>query len=388
MADLDQATGVDYDVLDAFKRQALGAATHTENLPELAKLGVIPIAASRGESAYLLRVGDLHIAHVQECLGTKMLVADEMTRIADSLKYFLRDMWGGGLGIQGYKARWYKNISQDAVAMIVNDMIAVGALPISVGMYLAVGDAAWLADDMRSYGLVNGWRLACKEAGCAYGPGETPELGVVVRPGTADLAGSGVGLIAPGREPWLPERIAEGDSIIFCESSGIHANGLTKAREIADALPDGYLTEVPGSGGRCYGDVLLDPTHIYVPLIREAISWNGARHGVNMTGHGLRKLMRAPQSWTYVIDTLPTERAIFPFIQTRGGFSLEQMYCAYNMGAGFALIVSGFESFLELVSRKTWPYRIFAAGHVEKGPKRVVIEPLGLTLPGDSLNIR
>lgn len=386
MADADKATGVSYGVLDAFKRRGQAAASHAESSEELGRLGVTHFKPSRGESAYLMRSRDGYLAHVEEGLGTKILVIDALARIAESFKFLLGDR---GYMSRHLKMRGYANVSWDTVAMIVNDMITVGAMPASVAMHCAVGDEAYLADEMRAYGLVSGWQLACKESACFWGPGETPALSDIVYPGTAVLSGSAMGVIEPGRLPMLPERIVPGDEIIFCESSGIHANGITKAREIADTLPDGYLTEVPGSGGRCYGDVLLDRTHIYVPFVRKVLTWHGVKYGVNVTGHGWRKLMRAPQPLTYVIETLPAIPVIFPFIQEHGAFSVEQMYCAYNMGVGFALIVASADTFMELASRKqNWPFHVFRAGRVEAGPKQVVIEPLDLTLPGDSMHIR
>src|SRR3989344_3578389 len=242
MAGLHEGTGVDYVALDAFKRRGQAAAAHTEDIPELVRLRAVPFKPSRGESAFLIDCGDHYAAQVQEGLGTKRLVADAMIRIADSLACFLRGVGGGHLGIQSYKMRWCRNISRDAVAMIVNDMITVGALPTSIAMHLAVGDASWLADEMRAYGLLDGWRLACRESGCAYGHGETSELKGIINPDTAELSGSAIGVIRSGCRPLLPETIRPGDGIIFCESSGIHANCLTKAREIAAALPGGYLT--------------------------------------------------------------------------------------------------------------------------------------------------
>src|SRR5205823_12890299 len=96
----------------------------------------------RGESAYLLETPDAFLAHVEEGLGTKNLVADEMERLV-----------GGG---------YYQHIGVDTVATIVNDMITCGALPVSVAMHAAVGDATWFADTRRAEQLARGFALGCR----------------------------------------------------------------------------------------------------------------------------------------------------------------------------------------------------------------------------------
>src|SRR5438874_2234285 len=104
-----ESSGVDYGALDAFKRtcQRLAAATSAE----LAKHGLSEPAGIRGESAYLVESPSEFLAHVEEGLGTKNLVADAM------------------LALTGRS--FYRNIGIDIVATIANDMITSGALPIS-----------------------------------------------------------------------------------------------------------------------------------------------------------------------------------------------------------------------------------------------------------------
>src|SRR5262245_61930455 len=129
--------GVDYGALDPFKRLAQAAGRSTADA--LARLNVAEVERSRGESAYLLETPDSYLAHVEEGLGTKNLVADAMYRLTPERSY-------------------YDHLAQDTVAMIVNDMITLGALPLAVAMHLGAGSSDWFRDERRSRDLVDGWR--------------------------------------------------------------------------------------------------------------------------------------------------------------------------------------------------------------------------------------
>jgi len=361
--------GVDYDAMDPFKRSAQLAARETAS--NIKRLGFSEVELSRGESAYLIETTDGYLAHVEEGLGTKNLVADAMYRLTGK--------------------PYYDQIAQDAVAMIVNDMITLGALPVSVAMHLAVGVSTWFEDEQRSRDLIQGWRKACMLARCAWGGGETPTLKGVVMPEAVVLSGSAIGMVKP-KARLITANIQHGDAIILIESSGIHANGLTLARKIADKLPDGYLTKL--EDGRTYGDTLLDPTHIYVALVEDCLN-NGVNihYAVNITGHGWRKLMRATEPFAYIIDTLPKRQAIFDFLQVHGPIEDEEAYGNFNMGAGFALYVP------EADVNKVWsilnfykpPHNLTAvyAGYVERSnEKKVIIKPKGLEYLGSTLGVR
>ncbi len=358
--------GVDYNAMDPFKQMAQFAARETAG--NIARLGDCrEHSPSRGESVYLIEVGDGYLAHVEEGLGTKNLVADAMYALTGK--------------------SYYDQIAQCAVAMIVNDMVTLGALPLSVAMHLAVGDDHWFDREARAHDLVTGWKNACDRARCVFGPGETPTLKGVVVPEAVVLSGSAIGIVQPKERLIDPVRIAHGDAIVIIESSGIHANGLSMARKIAGKLSDGYETIL--SDSRLYGEALLDPTHIYVPLVEDCLKAGvNIHYAVNVTGHGWRKLMRAMQPFTYVIDTLPTQLPIFDFIQKHGPVDDKEMYGTFNMGAGFVVYVpeSDVEKVSALAARDG--LRAFRAGHIENGEKKVIIKPKGLEYASDTLAVR
>lgn len=355
----------DYNALDAFKRRAITAARSTAgNIG----FGFRECEESRGESAYLIDMGGAFLALVEEGLGTKNLVAEHMQ--------------AAGRGVS------FSGIAYDTVAMIVNDLITVGAQPLAVAMHLAIGSDDWFRAEHRVDEIIEGWKRACNDAGCAWGPGETPKLADIVNPKSAVLSGSAIGFVEE-QHLMLGRNIEAGDRIVLLASSGIHANGLTNARRVARELEKGYDTLLVD--GLTYGEWLLKPTHIYAKFVAECQRRGVDLHyGVNITGHGWRKLMRAPQPFRYRIDVRPEVPEIFRFLQSRNGFTDRQMYGDYNMGAGFALFLPPGElaKLPGIVSDLRLPYGVLDAGCIEAcDHRRVDIRDMGTFVEAD-LDIR
>jgi phosphoribosylformylglycinamidine cyclo-ligase len=357
-------SGVNYDALDPFKRAATAAAAATAK--NIKRLGLAELPASRGESAYLIDAGDHYLAHVEEGLGTKNLVADATQQVTGK--------------------SYYDAIAQDTVACTVNDMITLGALPVSVSMHLGTPSGDWFADEARAQGLIAGWRRACDLARCVWGGGETPGLAGVLQPGTVFLSCSSLGIIKP-KARLISSNIADGDAIVMFASSGIHANGVSLARKIAGAA--GYDAKL--SDGRLLGEALLAPTPIYVPVI-EDIQEAGIdiHYAVNITGHGWRKLMRAVEPFVYTINNIPDPQPEFKFMQENGPVSDEEAYGNWNMGAGFAVYVK--QADVDKIVQISHLHNILAwnAGKITKDGenKRVVIAPKNLTYEGSTLSVR
>jgi len=284
-------------------------------------------------------------------------------------------------------AKFYEAVAIDGVAMIVNDMITLGAMPLSLAMHLAVGNSDWFKDEARYQGLISGWKKGCDLAGCAWGGGETPTLRDIVIPGTFILSGSAMGAIKP-KKNIINKGPQPDDSIIIVRSSGIHANGLLLCRDIAAKLPDGYQTILPS--GKTYGEVLLTPTSIYAPLVSEAFdSHIKINYTANITGHGWRKLMRFPGNMTYVIEEVPKPQEIFSFIQKAGSITNEEAYGNLNMGAGFAIFVPQEEARYMIDLASLLGFDALDAGYVQASPDRkVVIKPKKLVYTGETLQIR
>jgi phosphoribosylformylglycinamidine cyclo-ligase len=357
--------GVDYSAMDPIKLLAQKKAAGTAH--NHTAFGAEEVVASRGESAYVWEEADAYRALVIEGLGTKNLVADAMRQYGDKT--------------------YYDSIAQDTVAMVVNDLIVVGALPQVVNAYFAIGDSDWMKDEKRAADLINGWAHACELSEATWGGGETPTLKGIINPETIDLGGSAVGVINPKERLVLGDKLTAGDGIVMVASSGIHANGLTLARSVADGLKDGFNTKL--DDGRSYGEALLSPTPIYVPLVRTLMEANiDIHYMVNVTGHGWRKLMRATKDLTYVVNTVPEVPNEFLFIQDQAKISDEEMYGNFNMGAGFAIYVPASEAEKVVELAKSVDFKAWIAGSVEAGPKQVKITPKNITFAGDSLELR
>jgi len=373
------ATGVNYEEMDPFKRMCQNAARKTAR--NIERHGFTEVAQSRGESCFLIEAPDCYLAHVEEGLGTKNLVADAMALLTTADEVGYED-----------GCSYYDGVAQCTVAMIVNDMITLGALPLSVAMHLAVESSDWFKNYRRCQDLAHGWMEACNMSGCVWGAGETPALRDIIVPGASLLSGSAMGFIKPKSRLILP-RIEAGDAIVILPSSGIHANGLTLCRDIAAKLPEGYLTLMPD--GRTYGETILDPTRIYVPFLEQCMMVGVDIHyTANITGHGWRKLMRAPGNFLYRIDTLPDLPCIFSFLQIHGPISDDEAYANFNMGAGFALFVPERDmKKVDQVGRAMqeesgWSPLHAGWVHETSGEKSVAIMPKNLQYRGSTLQVR
>ncbi|HBP00938.1 MAG: Phosphoribosylaminoimidazole (AIR) synthetase [Candidatus Moranbacteria bacterium GW2011_GWE1_49_15] len=357
-------TGINYKEMDPFKRKALGRALRTRR--NLERLGFKVVEESYGESAIVIDVGPFYLVVVEEGLGTKNLVAEAMEEISGEACHGL--------------------VAQCNFAMASNDLSTVGATPFLAMLHLAVGNAKWLADKERTDALVDGYGDACDEAGCTWGGGETPTLRDIVNPSSAVFANCCIGAIMDKDNLLLGSRIEHGDAIILVESSGIHANGLTLARDIRAKLPEGYAAKLPS--GRKYGEVLLDPTIIYAPLVDACAHL--LHYAVNITGHGWRKLMRAKQNFTYVVEKLPEVPEIFRFMQEHGPVDDREAYGNLNMGAGFALYASPRHADEIVQIAQGLGLKALTAGYVFESERRqVVIGPLdNLTYDEEELKVR
>jgi phosphoribosylformylglycinamidine cyclo-ligase len=359
------SVGVDYDTLDAAKRSAVAQALATS--PMLAQHGGKALDGSRGESAFVFELDGRTMAIVLECLGTKSMIAREFEEQTGTDRF--------------------ADIAFDSVAAIVNDLCCVGALPLVVNAYFATGSGEWHGTGTRLESLVSGWRAACEAAGATWGGGESPTLPGLIDPNEIDLAGCAVGYVPDGAAPILGADLAPGDAIVLIASTGLHANGASLARKVAAESPGGLTTQLPD--GRTLGDALLVPAPIYVPLVRSLMERTlPVTYLSHITGHGMRKLMRARPDLTYRLETLPEVPPVLAFLVEALGMDAREAYGTFNMGAGFAVYCRG-EAAGDVVTAATDAgLGAIVAGVVAEGPKRVVLEPVGVEFSSADLKLR
>jgi phosphoribosylformylglycinamidine cyclo-ligase len=273
-----------------------------------------------GHYASVIRIDErTGIALSTDGVGTKLLVAEQLGR--------------------------YDTVGIDCVAMNVNDVICVGAEPLAMLDYIAIERADPEVCEQIGVGLARGAELA----GIEIPGGELAQLGEMVR--GFDVAGACFGTVEL-------ERIVDGsavepgDAVIGLPSSGIHSNGYTLARSALTGLA---LEEDPeGELGRPLGDVLLEPTEIYVKavleLLRSEVEVRGLAH---ITSGGLGNLLRLAAAVGYEIDDPLPAPPIFDLIQRRCGAGEEEMREVFNLGCGFCCVVAAAqeEEAVELLRR-------------------------------------
>jgi len=138
-----------------------------------------------------------------------------------------------------------------------------------------------------------------------------------------------------------------------------------------------------------YGEALLAPTVLYSP-VTEALARAGItpHYAANITGHGWRKLLRHPSSFTYRVRQLPAVPPVLRFIQQHANHDDREAYGTLNMGAGFALFVAADDAERTLLAARSQGVEAMVAGTVEAGPKQLVIEPLNIVFGSDELQLR
>lgn len=355
---------VNYSIADPAKvlAQQEGQAT-AQNMP----FNFNEVAGTRGESAYVFDMGAQFGALVQEGLGTKSLIAQALYRET---------------GVSHFAA-----IAQDTVATFINDLVSVGARPVVVSAYWSSSSYDWLGDKKVAESFIKGWRSACDASQVVWGGGETQSLPGMVEADALELAGCAFGVIQDKKQLIQGKNLQAGDAIVLIESNGVHANGISLIRQIATQLPKGYQTAL--SDGTLFGEAALKPTHLYAKLIQALFAAGVNVHYLsNITGHGWRKLMRASAEFSYVMHFAPEPEVIFDFIAKQAKNDQKQMYGNYNMGAGYAVYVPAEQAEQVVAVAKQCNLKAWVAGKVEVGPKQVVIEPLGITFGGDSLEVR
>ncbi|MDI6807044.1 MAG: AIR synthase-related protein, partial [Candidatus Aenigmarchaeota archaeon] len=207
--------------------------------------------------------------------------------------------------------------------------------------------------------------------------GETPELRGIINPDTLDLNGASIGLVRPKSRLITGEKISENDIIYGLASSGIHANGLSKARKIAEKLEDGFFTKL--QNGKTFGEELLTPTRIYSGVIMEMFEDGVDIHYLQpITGHGWEKIARAKYPFTYRIEHIPEPPLIFQELIDYGkqhGFDVSnrENYYVWNMGVGYIIMAPAASGDHIARIAKKHGIETYELGKVEKGPKQVIM---------------
>jgi phosphoribosylformylglycinamidine cyclo-ligase len=298
-------SGVDTDAAEIGLKRLIDRITH--NWPPPGEFGGVQLKI--GYFANVIRIGEIGLAICTDGVGSKAIIATMMNR--------------------------YDTIGIDCIAVNVNDLICVGARPVSFVDYIAVERLQSDIIDAIAIGLAKGSDLA----GISISGGETAQLEDIVN--GFDLAGTAVGTVLLPRI-LTGRHLEPGDLIVGIESSGVHSNGFTLARKAffkrENPLPLNYPMPETGIS---LGEELLKPTHIYVNEIMEILDKvSDVKALINITSDGLLNLSRVDNPRVgFYIDDLPKLPEIFKIIQKYGKISDAEMFEVYNMGVGFCVIV-------------------------------------------------
>jgi phosphoribosylformylglycinamidine cyclo-ligase len=298
-------------VSDAYARagvdQSAADAAVEAIVAELGKIdtgGPSRQALRSGHYANVIRIDERRgIALSTDGVGTKLALAEELGR------------WDG-VGI-------------DCIAMNVNDVVCVGAEPLAMLDYIAVP----AADPDVLGSVAAGLRRGAEDAGIEIPGGELAQMGDLVT--GLDLVGACFGLVELDAIV-TGERIEPGDAVIGLPSSGLHSNGYTLARAALASLDLG-----DDRLGRPLGDVLLEPTVIYVRAVLELLGSAADVRGLaHITSGGLENLLRLEADIGYEIDAPLDAPPVFELIAELGQVSSEEMRRVFNMGCGFCCVVA------------------------------------------------
>jgi phosphoribosylformylglycinamidine cyclo-ligase len=339
--------------------EAAGVRTHLEDeaLAQIAhwvnktfSLNECEPALPLGYFANVLKIpGPLWVAISTDGVGTKLLVAQELGK--------------------------FDSVGIDCVAMNANDVICVGARPISMVDYVAVEKLSPKQLGKIAEGLFEGARAAAVN----IPGGEIAQIGEMIR-GTAagngfDLVGTCIGTV-PANKLIVGQKICPRDAIVGIESSGVHSNGLTLARRVlferAKLRLEGRVPELQ----RSLGEELLVPTNIYVREVMQMIDEGlKLKALIHITSDGLLNLSRVEAPAGFVVDDLLGPQPIFSVIQERGKVPAAEMFRVFNMGTGFCVVVDPGDAERVREIAKSHGRRAKVVGHTVHDPERKVWIP-------------
>lgn len=253
---------------------------------------VLPV---KGHYAGLFKVGASTLAIHCDGVGTKVLVADALSK--------------------------YDTVGIDCVAMSANDIICLGAKPLVMvdNLLLAHEDAELVSE------IFKGLKEGASQAGCAIVGGETAIMPDMVTGGKKpfDLSATMVGIVEGA--PLTGAAMKAGDVIIGLESSGIHSNGYTLARRLLDV--------------KKWGNDMLAPTKIYVKPVLEMLKSCNVHGIAHITGGAFSKLMRigAYAKVGFLLDSMPKTKGAMAELEKKVGNDYE-FYRTFNAGIGMCIV--------------------------------------------------
>src|SRR3989344_5331563 len=292
--------GVDYTVMEPFKMAMIEAGKKTLSFPNKRDVFINEDATHAHGAVFEYRGSERHIwCKTQEDLGNKNWIAEWM--------------------YQKTGKSYYDSIAIDTALIVVNDVIAQGAMPVVFTDQLEASGSEWYADKKRAQDFADGFLKICREVGMALPAGESASVTYLINPKApvkeiASLSGSVIGIVAPKENLITGQDLAVGDHIIGVASSGLHANGISLVIKKSMELPEQFLTKI--QNGNTIGDEALIPTRSYVALVEALLEAKVKIHTLLPgTGDGVGKIAFDKRPYTYRVHSWLTVPSLFKYFR-------------------------------------------------------------------------
>lgn len=313
----------------------------TENTSAYARAGVDTAAGDLAVELMKSAVGRTHGPEVLGGVGgfAGLFDASALTAYRKPLLASSTDGVGTKVAIAQALDK-HDTIGQDLVAMVVDDIVVVGAKPLFMTDYIACGKVV----PQRIADIVRGIAEACEATGTALVGGETAEHPGLLGPDDYDVAGAAVGVVEAD-DLLGPDRVRDGDVVLAMAASGLHSNGYSLVRHILAERGIGYGDHA-AELGTSYGEALLTPTALYTSPLLAVLgdpATASAIHSLShVTGGGiaanLARVLPAG-SWVEVDRSSWSPLPVFRHLAELGGHTLEGLEGAWNLGIGMFAVV-------------------------------------------------
>jgi phosphoribosylformylglycinamidine cyclo-ligase len=362
--------GVDYTKMEPFKMAMIATGKKTLAFPNKRGVFVNEDATHAHGAVFEYRGNQEHIwVKTQEDLGNKNWIAEWM--------------------YQETGKSYYDSIAIDTALIVVNDVIAQGAMPVIFTDQLEASDSSWYADEKRAQDFADGMYTICEEVGMALPAGESASVKYVVNPrepvkAIASLSGSCTGIVAPGTRLITGQKLSAGDHIIAVASSGLHANGISLVIQKAMELPEKFLTKLPN--GKTLGEEALIPTRSYVALVETLLEAGTEIHALLPgTGDAIGKIAFDKRPFTYRVHSWLAVPPLFAYYKDALGVAIGDCLKTFNWGAGYYIFAPASEAERIVALGTKAGYTLKDVGIVEEGKREVIFEPENITLtpPGE-----
>lgn len=314
------ASGVD----EPREQQALAGMLRNFARTVGVRTGVGSAIAETDHFGSLIRLaGNLGLAITTDGVGTKLMLAQQLRR--------------------------YKEIAHDLVANNVNDVLCMGATPVSLVDYIGID----VADERFLEEFSSALADAALAAHVAIVGGEIAQIGGMLNPNHGsprfELVATAVGICklsdeeTEGNWPKALDRnnVKPGDVLIGLRSSGLHSNGYSLARRVLLTEAGLHLESTPPAlGGATLADALLTPTRIYVDALLPLLQAGLATGIANISGGGFLTISRLNPRVGFEITEVPEPQPIFDLIRVSGNLGPGEMLSTFNMGLGMVIAVA------------------------------------------------